>query len=173
METTKYPTTEQRLLCDVGPTAVIAFPPPLLAFHFLLTHAASIITLKTATTALAAAGIEEGPYQWLPTTTRVTKVVYESLVGAFYPRLVRRTATGDWFFGSGARNAFRNEPHGFRFIYWYDAPKREGKRTKPGGRKQRVQETRAAILAANTAAHEMCVHIPVFQEGPALPQANY
>lgn len=110
------------------------------------------------TTVLAAAGIEEGRCQWslmLPTTIRVTKIVYKSSVGAFYPRAARRTAEGARSFDARTRSFVMN----LMASSWCDARKRESKRDGRSSLKQRMQETLAAVLAAFSAAHEMREHI--------------
>ena len=77
----------------------------------------------------------EGPHEWsltLSTTSRVPKPVNEALLGTLYSDLVFKEGS-EWKFGTGTRNVNRNEPHGFRFLYWRDAtrrnrdPRRRGK----------------------------------------------
>lgn len=139
----------------------------LVALGFLLSATASPLLLQVSATAAASAGVEDGPHLWsimLPTTTRVTPVVYESLVGAFYPDLVQHDA-GQWSFGTGTRNLDRQEAHGFRYIYWHDADRRRPRheRVATGQRNGRFnQESAKAIMAVYETAHTLMEHIPAY-----------
>ena len=77
---------------------------------------------------------------------------YEALPGTLYSDLVFKEGS-EWKFGTGTRNVNRNEPHGFRFLYWRDATRRnrDPRRGKASAR---------AIVAAVHAANED--HIPCF-----------
>eukprot|EP00438_Fugacium_kawagutii_P012016 Skav225324 [mRNA] locus=scaffold891:259200:261839:- [translate_table: standard] len=135
----------------------------LVALGFVLAHGVSAAALQMATTSLASAGVLQGPHYWslmLPTTTRVTRAVYEGLVGAFYPSLVSNEGS-QWTFGTGVRNTNRQEPHGFRFILWIDEYKRKAQKARKKG-DPKVVETPAAISAAYEAAHSMVEFIPAY-----------
>lgn len=98
----------------------------------------------------------------LPTTTRVTRTVYESLVGAFYPGLVSLSGN-NWLFGTGTRHVKRQEAHGFR--YGEDKRKQRTAAEKAKGvKRQKHSESAKAILAAYKAAHTMCEHIPAYSK---------
>ena len=100
----------------------------------------------------------EGPHEWcltLSTTSRVPKPVYEALLGTLYSDLVFKEGS-EWKFGTGTRNVNRNEPHGFRFLYWRDATRRHRDPRRRGKASAR------AIVAAVHAAYEIFDHIPCF-----------
>ena len=108
-------------------------------------------------------GLVEGPHEWsltLSTTSRVPKPVYEALLGTLYADLVFKEGS-DWKFGTGTRNFDRNEPHGFRFLFWRDATRRHKDPRRRGKASAR------AIVAAVDAAVEVFQHII-----PCFPAEN-
>ena len=62
----------------------------------------------------------------------------------------------EWKFGTGTRNVDRNEPHGFRFLFWRDATRRHRDPRRTGKASAR------AIVAAVNAAYKIFEHIPCF-----------
>ena len=113
-----------------------------------------VASLQQADSVLACCGLIDGPLGWgltLSTTSRVPKSVYDALVGTLYPDLMSQDGT-KWKFGTGTRNVHRNEPHGFRFLFWRDATRRQ----------RRGRATSRAICAAVDAAFEIFRHIPSF-----------
>ena len=113
-----------------------------------------VASLQQADSVLACCGLIDGPLGWgltLSTTSRVPKSVYDALVGTLYPDLMSQDGK-EWKFGTGTRNVHRNEPHGFRFLFWRDATRRQ----------RRGRATSRAICAAVDAAFEIFSHIPSF-----------
>ena len=117
-----------------------------------------LISFQQAHSVMECCGLVEGPHEWsltLSTTSRVPKPVYEALLGTLYANLVFKEGS-DWKFGTGTRNVDRNEPHGFRFLFWRDATRRHKDPRRRG------KASAKAIVAAVDAAFEVFQHIPCF-----------
>ena len=94
------------------------------------------------------------------------KPVYEALLGTLYSDLVFREGS-EWKFGTGTRNVNRNEPHGFRFLYWRDAIRRHRDPRRRGKASAR------AIVAAVHAAYEIFEQSHAsLRINQALPRVN-
>ena len=129
-----------------------------LAIAFIMLSPERPISFQQAHSVMECCGLMEGPHEWcltLSTTSRVPKPVYEALLGTLYSDLVFREGS-EWKFGTGTRNVNRNEPHGFRFLYWRDATRRNRDPRRRG------KASAKAIVAAVHAAHEIFDHMPCF-----------
>ena len=129
-----------------------------LAIAFIMLSPERPISFQQAHSVMECCGLMEGPDEWcltLSTTSRVPKPVYEALLGTLYSDLVFKEGS-EWKFGTGTRNVNRNEPHGFRFLYWRDATRRNRDPRRRGKASAR------AIVAAVHAAYEIFDHIPCF-----------
>jgi len=129
-----------------------------LAIAYLLLRPGTLITLQQTNSVMECCGLSDGLHEWsltLSTTSRVPKPVYETLLGTLYPELISKEGT-EWQFGTGARNVDRNEPYGFRFVFWRDATRRHRDRRRRG------RATAKAVVAAVQAAFDVFQHIPCY-----------
>ena len=81
--------------------------------------------------------------------------MYEALLGTLCADLVFKDGN-DWKFGTRTRNVDRNEPHGFRFLFWTDATWRHKDLRRRGKASAR------AMVAAVDTVFEVFQHIPCF-----------
>ena len=115
------------------------------------------LSFQQAHSIMECCGLMEGPHEWcltLSSTSRVPKPLHEVLLGTLSDLVFKEG--NEWKFGTGTRKINRNEPHGFRFIYWRDATQRNRDPQRRGKASAR------AIAAAVHAACEIFDHIPCF-----------
>ena len=143
---------------SVGTTLAIAF----------IMFSPGLISFQQAHSVMECCGLVEGPHEWsltLSTASQVPKPVYEALLGTLYADLVSKEGN-DWKFGTGTRNVDRNEPDGFRFLFWRGATRRHKDPRRRGKAPAR------AIVAVDTAC-EVFQHIlcfPAEKPGTTLGQ---
>ena len=142
-----------------------------LAIAFIMLSPERPISFQQAHSVMECCGLVEGPHEWcltLSTTSRVPKPVYEALLGTLYSDLVFKEGS-EWKFGTGTRHVDRNEPHGFRFLFWRDATRRYRDPRRRGKASPR------AIVAAVNAAYEIFEHIHAFlriNQAPPLVKSS-